>query len=57
MSANQAGEAAGRVKEAAASVTGQQIVQNDSQPDQTRTRVVKDKGNSLVDTLPGRGTE
>ena len=56
MSANQAGEAAGRVKEAAASVTGQQIVQNDSQPDQTRTRV-KDKGNSLVDTLPGRGTE
>jgi uncharacterized protein YjbJ (UPF0337 family) len=45
-----------RVKDAAGSFTGDQIVKNDSQADQART-TVKDKGTNLVDTLPGRGSE
>jgi len=36
-------------------LTADQIL-NDSQADQART-TVKDKGNNLLDTLPGRGTE
>lgn len=53
---NQADEAKGRVKDAAGSFTGDQIVKNGSQADQART-TVKDEGNDLVDTLPGRGSE
>jgi hypothetical protein len=56
MSDNQAAEANGRVKDAGGSFTADQIAKNDSQPDQART-TVKDKGNNLVDTLPGRGSE
>ena len=56
MSDNQAGEANGRVKEAAGSFTGAQILKNDCDRDQPRT-TVKETGNSLVDALPGRGTE
>jgi uncharacterized protein YjbJ (UPF0337 family) len=56
MSDNHIDEAKGRVKDAAGSSTGDQIVKNDSQADKART-TVKDKGNNLLDTLPGRGTE
>jgi uncharacterized protein YjbJ (UPF0337 family) len=56
MSDNQADEANARVKDAAGSFTGDHIVKTDSQADQART-TVKEKGNNLVDTLPGRGTE
>jgi uncharacterized protein YjbJ (UPF0337 family) len=56
VSDNQAIEANRRVKDAAGSFTGDQIVKNDSQADQART-TVKDKGTNLVDTLPGRGSE
>ena len=56
MSDTQADEANGGVKEAAGKFTGDQIVTNDGQPDQART-TFKDKGNNLVDTLPGRGSE
>ena len=56
MSDNQATEANRRVKDAGGSFTGDQIVKNDRQADQART-TAKDKGNNLVDTLPGRGSE
>lgn len=56
MSDNQVHEANHRVKDAAGSFTRDQIAKNDSQADQARTTVT-DKGNNLVDTLPGRGTE
>jgi hypothetical protein len=55
MSDNHIDEAKRRVKDAAGSFTADQIL-NDSQADQART-TVKDKGNNLLDTLPGRGTE
>jgi uncharacterized protein YjbJ (UPF0337 family) len=56
MSDNHIDEAEGRVKEAAGSFSGDPILKKDTQPDEART-TVKDKGNNLVDTLPGRGSE
>jgi uncharacterized protein YjbJ (UPF0337 family) len=56
MSDNHIEAAKRRVKDAAGSFTGEQILKNDSQADQART-TVKDNGNNLLDTLPGRGTE
>jgi len=54
MSDNQAAEAKGRVKDPAGSSTRNRPVKNDRQADQARKT---DKGNNLVDTLPGRGSE
>lgn len=56
MSENQIDEANGRAKEAARSFTTDKTTNNDRQADQPRT-TVKNKGNNLVDALPGRGTE
>ena len=56
MSDNDIDEAKGRVKDAARSFTGDQIPENDGHDDRPRT-TVKDEGNNLLDTLPGRGSE
>lgn len=53
---NQQEEVNRRRKHAAGGFTGDQIAQNESQADRAKS-MVKDNGNNLVDTLPGRGTE
>ena len=56
MSDNHVDEANSRVKDGAGSFTRDKTVKGSSLADQART-TVQDKGNSLVDALPGRGSE
>ena len=56
MSDNHIEAAKRRVKDAAEASPASKSLKNDSQADQART-TVKDNGNNLLDTLPGRGTE
>jgi hypothetical protein len=56
MSDNHAAQSNRRVKDAVGRFTSDKSVKNDSPADRARA-IVKDKGNNLVDALPGRGTE
>jgi uncharacterized protein YjbJ (UPF0337 family) len=56
MSDKHVDEAKGRVKEAAASISGDRRLKNEGKRDQAKANV-KDKADKIVDTLPGRGRE